>query len=470
MTRSGAGTLAALAAWAATRTALLLCVLQVFTLPGLDVTTDVEVIYHGWFTTLRDGSFPVDDVTWQYPPAAALAILSPAALTAVSALSYATAFYVLACAADAAVLGLLLYARRRPDSRRAGAWVWIAGVPLLGPTAYARYDVMVAAVAVAALLAAVRHPRWAGALAGFGALLKVWPALLLAGLARGRATRAGWASAAAVAAVLTAGFAVAMPGALDFLTAQQERGTEVESLGGLVLHVARHFGWEGEVRLHYGSMEFLGPGVELVSAAALVLTVLGFGWLLLWRVCAVEWTPSTPADAAFAAVLLFTTTSRVLSPQYMVWLVALAAVCLSLRASRQGLPAVLVLAATALTVLEFPVWFGHVVASDGAGIALLAGRNGLLVAACVVACARLWQDTVSRPRRSAPGNRSTAAPANADSNRGAGSGAPSLPQALGFARAGGTPTCPRTPTASRGNPWGALTPPAAPAHMYATAP
>lgn len=34
-------------------------------------------------------------------------------------------------------------------------------MPLLGPTVYARYDLMVTAVAVAALLAGVRYPvRW----------------------------------------------------------------------------------------------------------------------------------------------------------------------------------------------------------------------------------------------------------------------------------------------------------------------
>lgn len=65
------------AAWALTRAALLLWVLGVFTLGGLDVTVDVSVIYRGWYETLLTGTYPLDDVTWQYPPGAALAILSP---------------------------------------------------------------------------------------------------------------------------------------------------------------------------------------------------------------------------------------------------------------------------------------------------------------------------------------------------------------------------------------------------------
>lgn len=383
------------AVWVLTRTALLLCVFKVLAVPGPDVTSDVSVIYQGWYEILRTGTFPLDDITWQYPPAAALPVLSPALLPF---LGYATAFFVLVCLADALVTGLLLYAGRRPGKRLAGAWVWVAGVPLLGPTAYARYDVMVTAVAVAALLAGARRPRVLGALAGLGALLKVWPVLLLAGTARGRATRAAWTAAAAAGAGLVVAFCATMPGALAFLTFQRDRGTEVESVGALVFHVARHFGWRGEVLLNYGSVEFVGPYVPVVSSAAMGLTVLAFGWLLVWRVRAVRFRASTPCDAAFAAVLLFTTTSRVISPQYLVWLVGLAAACLVFRGSRMGRPALLVLAATGVTFLEFPVWFSHVVTSDGLGVLLLLVRNGLLVGATLIACRRLWRDTVSGPR------------------------------------------------------------------------
>jgi hypothetical protein len=203
---------------------------------------------------------------------------------------------------------------------------------------------------------------------------------------------------------VTGVFISTMPGALAFLGFQQSRGTEVESLGALVLHVARQFGWEGQVLLNYGSMEFLGPHVNLVSDAALALTVLAFAWLLLWRLRAVEWTAATPADAALTAVLLFTTTSRVISPQYMIWLVGLSAVCLTLRASCQALPAALVLVATAVTLLEFPLGFAHVVVSDWQGVLLLTTRNGLLVAASLLACRRLWRSAqpAAATRRGAP--------------------------------------------------------------------
>ncbi|MEU2412776.1 glycosyltransferase 87 family protein [[Kitasatospora] papulosa] len=385
-----------LAVWGLSRAVLLLCVFKVFTVPGPDVTSDVSVIYRGWYEVLRAGSFPLDDVTWQYPPAAALAVLSPDLLPF---LEYASAFFVLVLLCDALVFGLLLHAGRRPGMREAGTWLWVVGVPLLGPTVYARYDLMVTAVAVAALLAGVRHPRVLGALAAFGTLLKVWPVLLLVGTARGGETRRAWSSAAVTAAVLALAAAVALPGAFAFLTFQRDRGLEIESLGALVFHVARQFGWEGRVELRYGSMEFAGPHVALVSTLALALSVLAFGWLLVWRLRARTFAVHTPADAAFTAVLLFTVTSRVISPQYLVWPLGLAAVCLVFRGGRMGRPAGLVLVATAVTLLEFPLGFAHVVASDAEGVALMTVRNGLLVAAALDAGRRLWRDTVPRVRR-----------------------------------------------------------------------
>ncbi|MED7820414.1 glycosyltransferase family 87 protein [Streptomyces chiangmaiensis] len=383
-----------LATWTLTRLFLLLFVFKVFVFPGPDVTSDVSVIYHGWYDTLRTGAFPRDDVTWQYPPAAALAILSPATLPF---LDYAQAFYVLAFLADLAVLCLLVYAGRRPRKTMRGAWIWVIGVALLGPTVYARYDLMVTAVAVAALLAGSHRPRVMGALVGFGALLKVWPALLLAGAVRGRA----WLSAGTTAGSLAL-LSLTMPGAFAFLTSQRDRGTEVESLGSLVFHVARHFGWQGQVLLNYGSVEFLGPYVDWVSSAALFLTVITFGWLLLWRVSVRRMPPHALADAAFVAVLLFTVTSRVISPQYMVWLVGLAAVCLCFRDSRMALPGGLVVVACLATVLEFPICFANVVASDRLGITLLFVRNGLLVVASLTAARLLWRGTVSRPAPTVP--------------------------------------------------------------------
>jgi hypothetical protein len=277
----------------------------------------------------------------------------------------------------------------------AGAWVWLFGVPLLGPVVYARYDLVVAALTVWGLLRFTASAWLGGTVLGIAAGLKLWPALALIGAPPGRVTRslAGAAIGAGLSTLLTL---LALDGGLDFITAQRGRGVEVESVWALGFHVARLAGWPGTVSFTYGSFEMIGPYTEVVGLAALAATLLALCWLLYWRFRARTRTDATPYDAALAAVLLFVVTSRVISPQYLVWLVALAAVCLTVRETTQRPVAALVLVATAVTMVEFPKLFGEVQASSLLGVAVLVVRDGLLLAATVLSCRRLWHATVPR--------------------------------------------------------------------------
>jgi hypothetical protein len=387
--------------WGVTRALLLSSLHGDWKFPGNDVSPDVWRIYRGWYEVLSSGSFPINDVTWQYPPVAAAAMLVPALLPF---LGYAGAFYILACTADFIVLILLLRAGcaeklvSGAEGRRcrlAGAWLWVVGMAVLGPVVLARYDVMVTAFAVGTLLAAARHPRVAGILAAIGALFKVWPVLVLVGVARGRATQRAWTTAAVAGVAICALFLAFTHGAFDFLTQQKERGIEIESVAALPFHLARYAGlWHGTDQFNYGSFEFLGPYVHPVAQLAMAITVLPFAWLVWWRIKARFFSTATLYDSAFTAVLIFITTSRVISPQYMIWLLGLGGLCLTTRSTVQRFPVLLVLIACAFTVLEFPIGFGHVFNSDLLGIVLILARNGLLVAASVSACRRLWRSTV----------------------------------------------------------------------------
>ncbi|MGK4583721.1 glycosyltransferase 87 family protein [Kitasatospora sp. HPMI-4] len=376
--------------WVITRVLIVLMVSGVLWVSGTDVTSDVSVIYHGWYEVLQTGTFPLDDVTWQYPPGAALVILLPGLLP----WSYLVSFFVVCGVLDALTMVLLMRAGTRRGRSFSGAWVWVAGVPLLGPTVYCRYDILVTAVAVAGLLVLVRRPAIGGILLGIGGLVKIWPVLALAGTPRGRRTRRSWTAAAATLGALCFLLAAGMNGAFEFLKFQRDRGIEVESLGALPLHFARLAGtWNGQVSMNYGSLELLGPWVPLISQLSVAATALGFAWLLLWRLRAKRWQPATTYDAALAALLIFTVTSRVISPQYLVWLVGVAAVCLTVRGTSQRPVAALILLATFFTTLEFPLLFGQVHHSQPWGVAVLTARNGLLLAATVVSCRRLWRST-----------------------------------------------------------------------------
>ncbi|MGO4631669.1 glycosyltransferase 87 family protein [Streptomyces sp. 2RAF24] len=361
------------------------------------VASEVHILYRHWYGLLAQGTFPPGDVTWQYPPGAGLVIMSPGILPW---LSYFQGFVLLTLLADAAVTVALA----RADSARLthGAWYWVLGLPLLLHIPLARYDVQTTALAVLALLAlAGRSPaahRIGGALAGLGALVKVWPALTLIGTPRGRTTREAWTAAAITAATLLITLTLLFSDALGFLRQQGDRGVQIESLGGTGLALARATGlWPGSVQFRYGAYEYVGPYVSTVGHVALLLTVAAFGWLLLWRMRARAWTEATPLDAAFAAVLLFTVTSRVISPQYMIWLLGLAAVCLTSRRTVMRPVALLLLPAAALSSLAYPVLYADVAAGTWSGIAVMVLRNGLLLAAAALAARRLWTGSVTVP-------------------------------------------------------------------------
>ncbi|WP_406501697.1 glycosyltransferase 87 family protein [Streptomyces sp. NBC_00500] len=378
------------AAWLATRS-LMLWMLAHDELAPLGrggVSKEVGQLYFRWYGVLSHGAFPADDRMWQYPPGAGPVLLAPALLPM---LTYFTAFVTLTLATDAVITVALARAGSRPGRSLRGAALWTLALPLLLHIPLARYDVEVTAFAVISLLTLSRSTRACGAFAAMGALVKVWPALALIGTPRGRTTREAWTSAAVMAGALLTLLAAVFSNPFGFLRQQGGRGVQIESLGGTVLGFARRAGWPGAVRYQYGAMEFVGPYVSAVAAVSLALTVAAFGLLLLWRVRARRWTPATPYDAALAAVLLFTVTSRVISPQYMVWLLGLSAVCLTSRHTTQRPVAALLVAATAVSSVAYPGLYGDVVHSTWTGCLLMLVRNGLLATAAGLSFARLWR-------------------------------------------------------------------------------
>ncbi|MEV7129082.1 glycosyltransferase 87 family protein [Streptomyces sp. NPDC093260] len=389
------------AAWLLTR-ALMLWLLAHDTHPLLGrgaVAREVWKLYHHWYTTLAHGAFPAHDALWQYPPGAGPVLLSPALLPG---LTYFQGFVALTLAVDALIALALARAGSRPGRSLNGAAYWTLGLPLLLHVPLARYDVQATAFAVLSLLALRRSPRAGGALAALGALVKVWPALVLLGAPRGRTTRSAWTWAAAAAAVAGLALAAAFRNPLAFVRQQGGRGVQIESFGGTVLSFATHAGWPGTVRYQYGSLEFTGPHVAAVAHLSLVLSAAAFALLVLWRVRARRWTPATPYDAALSAVLLFTVTSRVISPQYLVWLLGLAAVCLTSRQTTQRPVAALIAAAAVVSVVAYPTLYHLVASCTWTGCVVMFVRNGLLGVAAVLSLARLWRSTRSPTPHTTP--------------------------------------------------------------------
>ncbi|MFF4321108.1 glycosyltransferase family 87 protein [Streptomyces sp. NPDC001568] len=378
--------------WVATRAAMLWMLVNDFHTSNL-VRVEVTATYHNWYDVLVTWTMPQNDIMWQYPPAAAAIFLSPDLLPF---LTYFQAFVALTVLCDGVILAGLVRAARRGDGSMAGAALWLGALPLLMATPFARYDIQVTLLAVGSLLCLRHRPRLGGVIAGVGGMVKVWPLLALLGTPRGRSTREAVTAAALSCVALLAVFAALFRDTFGFLGNQGDRGVQIESLGGSVLMTARLLDlWPGRIEYQYGAYEYVGPYVPGIARASLMLTLIGFLLLLLWRVRANRWSSATPFDAALCAIMMFTVTSRVISPQYLIWLLGLAAVCLTSRHTTQRPIAWLLVVATALTSLIFPVWYGpDILGNTALGTVVLGARNGILLYATLWSGLRLWRATV----------------------------------------------------------------------------
>jgi len=264
-------------------------------------------LFAGWGRTLASGAALSTDA-WQYPPGFALLIAGIAALG-----GGATALLALNLACDLLILRLV---RGTP-----GALLWALAPLAMGLMMLTHLDTVVAALAVVGLS---RAPGWGRGLAlGLGASLKLWPAAL-AGASRPRAA-VRTAVAAALAYGATAVLARVLLGAESFTQNLAGRGLQVESLAAWPFMLARALGVDVPLDFRSGANEIALPLADDVARLLLPLSAVAVAGLWIWG-----WSSGASARGRglpMSLLLLVTLllTSRVLSPQFSVWILALLA-------------------------------------------------------------------------------------------------------------------------------------------------
>jgi hypothetical protein len=295
---------------------------------------------------------------WQYPPGAGLLMLIPR----LASVGYGEAFVGLMLLVDFAGLVLLArLARRSGDDT--GVWVWLLGMPLLGAFAVLRFDLVPTVIAIAALLVIHRRPGWFGALAGLGAAIKVWPVLVLFGeWDRTRLLKSALAAVAAIALVFVVS-AIAFGDTTGFLSHGGDRGLQEEAVATIPWQLEQIVSGDSYPReIRSGAWEIATSTADSVATLLRWLTLVALAAAAAWwwlRGRAIRAGRQQLAEAAvsrdfvFTVVLLVVVTSPVLSTQYLVWLLGLAAVVLSAGSSRLRRPAWIVVGATALSLGTF---------------------------------------------------------------------------------------------------------------------
>lgn len=295
---------------------------------------------------------------WQYPPGATYLMLLPR----LGPGTYGESFVGLMLLVDLAGLALLALLGRR-SGNYTGVWVWLLGMPLLGTFSVLRFDLVPAVIGIAALVVIHRRPNWFGVLAGLGASIKVWPIVLLLGeWDRRRLIHAVTAALGTIAFVVLIS-TLAFDDSTSFLSEQSGRGLQEEAVATVPWQVQAIVTGEAPTReIRSGAWEIAVPAADTVASLLKWLTVVALGAAAAWwryRARAIRAGRVDLADAAvsrdfvFTIVLLLVVTSRVLSPQFMIWLLGLSAVVLTAGTTRLARPAWLVLGATVLSTSLF---------------------------------------------------------------------------------------------------------------------
>jgi hypothetical protein len=352
-------------------------------------------LYQGYGDKIVDGKVPYRDFPVEYPPAALPVFVLPALADDDD---YGSAFELLmwACAVATIVLLAVTLSAVGAGTARLYAATAFAGIAplLLGSVILTRFDLWPAALAAGTLAALVSgRDRLGLGVLGLATAAKLYPAVLLpialVWVARRRGIREAAVGLSVFAGVIVAivlPFAILSPGGVvHSLTTQLGRPLQIESLGAAILLAAHQLGlYDPTVVSTHGSQNFSGslPGALAAVETALQLVALVAVWLLFAR-----GRPNRERllVASAAAVVAFIAFGKVLSPQFLIWLLPL----VPLVGGSAGIAACWVFAGALVTTqLWFPHRYWDVVALESAGWLVLV-RDLLLVALLAVLVAAI---------------------------------------------------------------------------------
>jgi Glycosyltransferase family 87 len=357
------------------------------------------VEYHRYGSAIMNGKVPYRDFGVEYPPGALPAFAAPAAGEPAFSL-YNREFQVLMalCGVGAlAVMALVLRSLGASVERTAAALGFFALAPLvLGSVILYRYDLWPAALTVAGIAGILAGRRRLGfAALGLGIAAKAFPAVVLppalAYVWRTRGRREALVclglAAAVVAVVVVPFLALAPHGVWESIVHQASRPLQIESLGSALLLAAHHVrGLALTLDSSHGSQNLGGSLPDAVGTAstALLAAALVATWVAAARGAA---TGERLVRYAAASVAAFAAFGKVLSPQFLIWLLPL----VPLVRGRRGLVASGLLAlALLLTQVWFPIRYWDLVHFEAFPSWVVLARDLVLVAlfAALIAPAR----------------------------------------------------------------------------------
>jgi uncharacterized membrane protein len=335
------------------------------------------------------GRIPYRDFYDEYPPGSVPVFALPVLIW--------NAQYVLVFKLLMTACGLGIVLSSASLVRRLGLSPWrlapaVAAPVLMGPVFLNRYDPLPALLTVLALVALLAaRERTAGALLGAGTAIKLYPAIVVPVAIRRVRSLAGAGIAYVIAgAVLFVPFFLIAPGGVgDSLWTQAKRHLQIESLGASILLAGSKLGIHHEhwIAGKPGSVDLGGLAADTVGVltSLLSLALVAVAAWAFWRGPDDDARHVTAWAAAVSAFVVF---GKVLSPQYLTWLLPF----VPLAAGRKGRWAAIVFfVALGLTQFEYLLPDKHGLENQNWMVWVLLVRNLALVGSFALLLAQLLE-------------------------------------------------------------------------------
>ena len=298
--------------------------------------SDVPV-YERYGNAIERGSVPYRDFRPEYPPGALAAFAIPS-LVSGTAVGYARALGIELALFGAACVVFSFLALRSLGATgiRLAAGVAVpATAPLLrGPLVLTRCDLYPAALVVAAIAAFVAgRDRLGGGVLGAAIAVKLFPAVLVpvvvAWVWRRRGRREALVVLAICAGVAAAVFlpfvAIAPDGVAWSLWRQLGRPLQIESFGAAILLALHRLGMPLGWSSSHGSQNLTGTAAAVASVVTSIAQVAALLWIWVRYARRAVTSPDAFVCACAASLVAFVALGKVVSPQFLIWPLAVVA-------------------------------------------------------------------------------------------------------------------------------------------------
>lgn len=290
-------------------------------------------LYYSYSSEMLHGQLPYRDLAVEYPPVSLVFFILPS-LFAQAPGAYVQAFNVEVLVFDLiGVVFVYLLARRLKLNSTATLAIYTFCLLALGPTVTEHYDLTPAVMVLVSLYAWSRGwNRLTWVVLAIGVLTKIFPVvvapLILIQQLRAREYRqlaSGVASFLVTAAVIIIPcLALSPQGFWESFSYHAERGLQIESTYSSFLLMGYSLGLTSfQVGFDYGSINIASPLADTLarlSPLIMVLLLTAVYWLFYRRQQAGRPSLNMTGNYWLLAILVFMISSKVLSPQFMVWL------------------------------------------------------------------------------------------------------------------------------------------------------